>query len=52
MSDAEEEETTGVYSLQMHNTERQPNQASCPEMAPQRAVVFGYMLMHAYSNVP
>ncbi len=52
MSDAEEEETTGYYSLQLHNTERQPNQASCLKKIPQSALAFGYMLMHAYPNVP
>ncbi len=31
MSDAEEEEATGYYSLQLHHTERQPNQASYPK---------------------
>ncbi len=52
MSDAEEEETTGVYSLQLHNTERQPNQASFLKTVPRSAAVTGYMLMHACTSVP
>lgn len=48
MTNADEEETTGVYSLQLHNTERQPNQASCLKTIPYSALAIGYMLMHAY----
>ena len=50
--DAEEEETTGVYSLQLHDTERQPNQVSCPKTVPRSALAMGHMFMHAYADVP